>query len=55
MSYCCRRSSANRTMRAKLVAFRGDAAFAKPEIYEASEERGVQYAIRIPANEELRS
>ena len=34
----------------KQVAFRGDAAFAKPEVYEASEERGVQYAIRIPAN-----
>ena len=32
----------------KQVAFRGDAAFAKPEIYEAAEERGVQYAIRIP-------
>ena len=31
----------------KQVAFRGDAAFAKPEVYEASEERGVQYAIRI--------
>ena len=25
------------------------AAFAKPEIYEALEERGVKYAIRIPA------
>ena len=37
----------------KQVAFRGDAAFAKPEIYEASEERGVQYAIRIPANRSL--
>ena len=32
---------------------RGDAAFAKPEIYESSEERGVQYAIRIPANKSL--
>ena len=31
----------------------GDAAFAKPEIYEFSEERGVQYAIRIPANKSL--
>ena len=30
--------------------FRADAAFAKPEIYEALEERGVKYAIRIPAN-----
>ena len=37
----------------KQVAFRGDAAFAKPEIYEAAEERGVQYAIRIPANKSL--
>ena len=33
--------------------FRADAAFAKPEIYEALEERGVKYAIRIPANESL--
>ena len=37
----------------KQVTFRGDAAFAKPEVYEASEERGVQYAIRIPANKSL--
>lgn len=37
----------------KEVAFRADAAFAKPEIYEALEERGVKYAIRIPANETL--
>ena len=37
----------------KQVALRGDAAFAKPEVYEASEERGVQYAIRIPANKSL--
>jgi hypothetical protein len=35
------------------VAFRADAAFAKPEIYEALEERGVKYAIRIPANDSL--
>ncbi len=32
---------------------RQQAAFAKPEIYESSEERGVQYAIRIPANKSL--
>ena len=32
----------------KEVVFRADAAFAKPEIYEALEERGVKYAIRIP-------
>jgi len=34
----------------KEVVFRADAAFAKPEVYEALEERGVKYAIRIPAN-----
>jgi hypothetical protein len=37
----------------KEVAFRADAAFAKPEIYEALEGLGVKYAIRIPANESL--
>ena len=37
----------------KEVAFRADAALAKPEIYEALKERGVKYAIRIPANENL--
>ncbi len=37
----------------KEVAFRADAAFAKPEVYEALEERGVKYAIRLPANENL--
>jgi hypothetical protein len=37
----------------KEVAFRADAAFAKPEIYEALEERGVKYAIRIPSNNNL--
>ena len=35
------------------VAFRADAAFARPEIYEVLEARGVQYAIRIPANKNL--
>src|SRR5229473_2164656 len=35
----------------KELVFRADAAFAKPEIYESLEERGVKYAIRIPANE----
>ena len=35
------------------VVFRADAAFAKPEIYEALEERGVKYAIRLPANDNL--
>jgi Transposase DDE domain group 1 len=37
----------------KEVTFRGDAAFAKPELYEALEERDVQYAIRLPANDNL--
>ena len=33
--------------------FRGDAAFAKPEIYECLEEKGFLYAIRLPANQVL--
>ncbi len=37
----------------KEVVFRADAALAKPEIDEALEERGVKYAIRIPANDSL--
>jgi hypothetical protein len=37
----------------KEVVFRADAAFAKPGIYEALEERGVKYAIRIPSNDSL--
>jgi len=37
----------------KEVAFRGDAAFAKPELYQALEEREVKYAIRLPANDNL--
>ena len=37
----------------KRVAFRADAAFARPAIYEALEARGVGYAIRIPANKKL--
>jgi hypothetical protein len=37
----------------KEVVFRADAAFAKPEIYEAMEQRGVKYAVRIPANDSL--
>jgi hypothetical protein len=35
------------------VAFRADAAFARPEIYEALEAHNVEYAIRIPANRNL--
>lgn len=37
----------------KEVVVRADAAFAKPETHEALESRGVNYAIRIPANENL--
>jgi hypothetical protein len=37
----------------KEVAFRGDAAFAKPELYGALEGRTVKYAIRLPANGNL--
>src|SRR2546425_2566789 len=37
----------------KEVVFRADAAFAKPEIYETLEERGMKYAIRLPANDSL--
>ena len=39
----------------KQVAFRADAAFAKPEIYDALEDRDVRYAIRIPAHSSLES
>ncbi len=35
------------------VVFRADPAFAKPEIYQALEEHGAKYAIRIPANDSL--
>jgi hypothetical protein len=34
--------------------FRGDAAFANPDIYTFLEEEGYQYAIRLPANNVLR-
>jgi len=37
----------------KEVAFRGDATFAKPELYQALEERDVKYAIRLSANDNL--
>src|SRR5918996_5817712 len=35
------------------LLFRADAAFAKPEIYEYLESKGIGYAIRLPANEVL--
>jgi hypothetical protein len=39
----------------KRLYFRGDAAFANPEIYEFLEAGGMSYAIRLPANSILRS
>ena len=35
------------------LLFRGDAAFAKPEMYEYLESRVIEYAIRLPANDIL--
>lgn len=35
------------------MVLRADAAFAKPELYEALEKRHVRYAIRIPSNDIL--
>jgi Transposase DDE domain group 1 len=37
----------------KELVLRADAAFAKPELYEALEERDVKYAIRLPTNDNL--
>jgi hypothetical protein len=42
---CWPRSNGSNRGWAREVVFRADAAFAKPEIYEALEERGVRYAI----------
>src|SRR5215469_646318 len=39
----------------KRLYFRGDAAFANPEIYEFLETEGMGYAIRLPANSILQS
>src|SRR5437016_5890718 len=39
--------------RQQTVVVRADAAFALPAIYEALEQRGVAYAIRLPANQVL--
>ena len=33
------------------LLFRGDAAFAKPELYEYLEQGKIGYAIRLPANQ----
>ena len=39
----------------KRLYFRGDAAFANPEIYEFLEAEGIGYTIRLPANSVLQS
>jgi hypothetical protein len=39
--------------RGLVLYFRGDAAFAKPELYELLEAEGIGYAIRLPANSVL--
>jgi hypothetical protein len=39
--------------RVKRLYFRGDAAFANPEIYELLEAEGMGYAVRLPANRVL--
>ena len=39
--------------RGLVLYFRGDAAFAKPELYELLEAEGIAYAIRLPANSVL--
>jgi len=40
---------------AKRLYFRGDAAFANPEIYEFLEAEGIGYTIRLPANSVLQN
>jgi hypothetical protein len=37
------------------IAFRGDAAFAQPSIYEYLESEDIEYAIRLPANQILQA
>jgi hypothetical protein len=37
----------------KRIAFRGDAAFAQPNMYEFLDGAGIEYAIRLPANQIL--
>jgi len=37
------------------IAFRGDAAFAQPSMYEYLESQGIEYAIRLPANQILQT
>ncbi len=37
------------------IVFRGDAAFAQPNMYEFLEAEGIEYAIRLPANQILQT
>ncbi len=37
------------------IVFRGDAAFAQPNMYEFLESEGIEYAIRLPANQILQA
>jgi hypothetical protein len=37
------------------IAFRGDAAFAQPSMYEYLESAGIEYAIRLPSNQILQA
>jgi len=37
------------------IAFRGDAAFAQPNMYEYLESEGIEYAIRLPSNQILQA
>jgi hypothetical protein len=41
--------------RGVVLYFRGDAAFARPELYEMLEAEGIGYAIRLPANRVLQA
>ena len=41
--------------RANSIAFRGDAAFAQPNMYEYLESEGIEYAIRLPSNQILQA
>jgi len=43
-----------RSQRARIL-FRADAAFAMPSMYEYLEAEGIEYAIRLPANQVLQS
>jgi hypothetical protein len=46
-------SKAISSTKTRKLYFRGDAAFASPDVYEYLEEKGILYAVRIPANDVL--